>query len=67
MGLSESTMSHCINGVLGSFDCTCKSKCCDYCEFLKCYYHCHTTQGDSVTDSEDENDECTLSSTPLDN
>ena len=65
MGLSESTMSECINGVLGSFDCTCKSKCCDYCKFLKLYYHRRTTQGDIVTDSEDENDEFTPSSTPL--
>ena len=54
MGLSESTMSDCISNVLGSFNCTCKSKCCDYCKFLKFYYHCRTTQGIIISERKDE-------------
>ena len=55
MGLSESTLQNCVTNILGSFDCTCKSKCCEYCKFMKLYYHCRTTQSDIIiTDSEDE-------------
>ena len=54
MGLSESTMSECISNVLGSFDCTCKSKCMENCQCLKLYYDCRTTQSDIISESEDE-------------
>ena len=67
MGLSESTMSDCINGVLGSFDCTCKSKCMESCKCMICYYHCRTSGSDIISESEDENDEFTpsVSETPF--
>ena len=62
MGLSESSLQSCneilktcITDVLGSFDCTCKSKCMEKCKCMNLYYHCRTTRGDDiVTVSEDE-------------
>ena len=47
-------LKNCITDVLGSFDCTCKSKCCENYKFLNLYYHCRTAQNDILTESEDE-------------
>ena len=62
MGISESSQKNCneslntfITDVLGSFDCTCKSKCCDNYKCINMYYHCRTIQKkDDLTDSEEE-------------
>ena len=61
MGISESAQKNCneslntfITDVLGSFDCTCKSKCCENYKCLNLYYHCRTTKEDILTESEDE-------------
>ena len=64
MGISESSLQNCndslkncITDVLGSFDCTCKSKFCENYKCLNWYYHCRTTQNDILTESEcEEND-----------
>ena len=53
MGLSESVLNNCVNEVLGSFDCTIKSKCFENYQCLNLYYHCRTTNSD-VNESEDE-------------
>ena len=39
--------------VLGSFDCTCKSRCCENYKILNFYYHCRTTENNR-TESDDE-------------
>ena len=61
MGLSESglkTMTtpiqSCVSEVLGSFDCTLKSKCCENYKCLNFYYHCRTTEGNLIDNSDDE-------------
>ena len=43
-----------IEAVLGSFDCTFKSKCCDYFKCINLYYHCRTTNKDNINESEEE-------------
>ena len=57
MGVSESSqktvMNH-LSDVLGSFDCTCKSKCCEYFKCINLYYHCRTTNKDNINESEEE-------------
>ena len=67
MGLSESTMHNCIADALGSFDCTCKSKGCDYFECMKLYYRCRTTNGDIISDSEHDEFTPSVSETALTN
>ena len=49
MGMLESSLKtltnplqSCVSDVLGSFDCTMKSKCCENYNCLNCYYHCRT-------------------------
>ena len=44
----------CVTEVLGSFDCTMKSKCCENYKCLNFYYHCRTTQSDIIDNSDDE-------------
>ena len=59
MGLSESSLKSCISEVLGSFDCTCKSKCLESCRCMACYYHCRTTN-DAEIDSSSGDDVNTI-------
>ena len=54
MGMTESSLQtltnplqSCVSEVLGSFDCTMKSKCCENYKCLNFYYHCRTTNGKS--------------------
>ena len=61
MGISESSQKNCnesaqkfIESVLGSFDCTFKSKCCDYFKCINLYYHCRTNNNTSTNESEGE-------------
>jgi hypothetical protein len=61
MGLSESGLKimvepfkTCITQVFGSFDCTCKSKCCDYYKVCNCYHHCRTIDESTYIESDDE-------------
>jgi hypothetical protein len=61
MGLSESGLKimvepahSCISQVLGSFDCTLKSKCCDYQKICSCYYHCRTVDESTYIESDHE-------------
>ena len=61
MGVSESSQKNCneslqkfISDVLGSFDCTCKSRCCEYFKCINLYYHCRTTNKDNINESEEE-------------
>lgn len=75
MGVSESAQKNCneslktfISDVLGSFDCTCKSKCCDNFKCINFYYHCRTINKDDMSETEEEtpattdnNDESPLS------
>ena len=44
----------CVTEVLGSFDCTIKSKCCENYKCLNFYYHCRTTNPDIIDNSDDE-------------
>ena len=44
----------CVTEVLGSFDCTMKSKCCENYKCLNFYYHCRTVQSDIIDNSDDE-------------
>jgi hypothetical protein len=53
MGVSESVQSQCIESVLGSFDCTIKSKCLENVKCMNLYYHCRTINSE-MTDSDDE-------------
>ena len=60
MGMTESglkmmtnPLQSCVSEVLGSFDCTMKSKCCENYKCLNFYYHCRTTNVSE--DIEDEN------------
>ena len=60
MGMSESgfkimvePINNCVKDVLGSFDCTCKSRCCEYYKMFDCYAHCRTNEDDRI-DSQDE-------------
>jgi hypothetical protein len=53
MGLSESVLNNCVSDVLGSFDCTLKSKCLENVKCLNLYYHCRTVEGD-ILESDDE-------------
>jgi hypothetical protein len=53
MGISESVLSQCVGDVLGSFDCTIKSKCLENVKCMNLYYHCRTTNSE-MSDSEDE-------------
>ena len=59
MGMSESSLKtltnplqSCVSEVLGSFDCTMKSKCCENYKCLNFYYHCRTTNNDANEDDE---------------
>ena len=61
MGMSESSLKtltnpiqSCVSEVLGSFDCTMKSKCCENYKCLNFYYHCRTTNPDIIDNSDDE-------------
>ena len=61
MGISESALttttkplSDLVNNVLGSLDCVCKSKCCDYYKWCHCYSHCKTNDSDVIDNSDDE-------------
>ena len=61
MGLTESSLKtmtnpiqSCVSEVLGSFDCTLKSKCCENYKCLNFYYHCRTTEGNVIDNSDDE-------------
>ena len=52
MGMTESSLQtltnplqSCVSDVLGSFDCTLKSRCCENYKCLNFYYHCRTTAG----------------------
>ena len=61
MGITESSLKTCVkplqtcvSEVLGSFDCTMKSKCCENYKCLNFYYHCRTTQSDIISDTDDE-------------
>jgi hypothetical protein len=60
MGMSESgfkimvePINNCVKDVLGSFDCTIKSKCCESYKMFDCYAHCRTNE-DERMDSQDE-------------
>ncbi len=44
----------CVTEVLGSFDCTMKSKCCENYKCLNFYYHCSKTNPDIINDTDDE-------------
>ena len=44
----------CVSEVLGSFDCTLKSKCCENYKCLNVYYHCRTTQSDIIDNNSDD-------------
>ena len=46
-------MQSCVSEVLGSFDCTMKSKCCENYKCLTFYYHCRTTDT-NIDDTDDE-------------
>lgn len=57
MGLTESglkiltePLSACISDVLGSFDCTCRSNCCE--NFTNCYSHCRTIESNEADTEE---------------
>ena len=61
MGLTESSLKamtnpiqSCVSEVLGSFDCTLKSKCCEQYKCLNFYYHCRTNQDANIDNSDDE-------------
>ena len=61
MGITESSLQTCVkplqtcvSEVLGSFDCTMKSKCCENYKCLNVYYHCRTTNPDIINDTDDE-------------
>ena len=61
MGLTESSLKtmtnpiqSCVSEVLGSFDCTLKSKCCEQYKCLNFYYHCRTNQDSNVVDNSDD-------------
>ena len=57
MGISESSLkpiSDFVNNVLGSLDCVCRSKCCDYYKWCSCYSHCKTNDSDTVIDNTDD-------------
>ena len=61
MGISESALttttkplSDLVNNVLGSLDCVCKSKCCDYYKWCHCYSHCRTNENGEVIDNSDD-------------
>ena len=47
-------MQSCVSEVLGSFDCTMKSKCCENYKCLNFYYHCRTTSESHIDDTDDE-------------
>ena len=44
----------CVSEVLGSFDSTLKSKCCEQYKCLNFYYHCRTTDSNVIDNSDDE-------------
>ena len=61
MGMTESSLKtmtnpiqSCVSEVLGSFDCTLKSKCCENYKCLNFYYHCRTTDSNVIDNSDDE-------------
>ena len=61
MGITESSfktltnpLQSCVSEVLGSFDCTLKSKCCEQYKCLNFYYHCRTNQKDIDSSDDDE-------------
>ena len=61
MGMSESSLKtltnpiqSCVTEVLGSFDCTMKSKCCENYKCLNFYYHCRTVQSDIIDNNSDD-------------
>ena len=61
MGVTESSLKtltnpiqSCVTEVLGSFDCTLKSKCCENYKCLNFYYHCRTTRDNEIDSSDDE-------------
>jgi hypothetical protein len=47
-------MQSCVSEVLGSFDCTMKSKCCESYKCLNFYYHCRTINESHIDDTDDE-------------
>ena len=60
MGMTESSLQtltnplqSCVSEVLGSFDCTMKSKCCENYKCLNFYYHCRTRHTGEGLDSDD--------------
>ena len=60
MGMTESSLQtltnplqSCVSEVLGSFDCTMKSKCCENYKCLNFYYHCRTTNDKGENIDED--------------
>ena len=72
MGITESSLQTCVkplqtcvSEVLGSFDCTLKSKCCENYKCLNFYYHCRTTQSDIINDTDDEVTTIYNTETPL--
>ncbi len=65
MGMSESSLKtltnplqSCVSEVLGSFDCTMKSKCCENYKCLNFYYHCRTTSVNVDIDADVESVIC---------
>jgi hypothetical protein len=64
MGMSESGMrifispfNACVSDVLGSFDYTCKSKCCENYKFCSCYSHCRTNNMGEKEDDDDNKED----------
>ena len=63
MGMSESSLNtltnplqSCVSEVLGSFDCTMRSKCCENYKCWNFYYHCRTTNVNDSLEGLDGND-----------
>lgn len=61
MGMTESALTTmtqplqtCVSDVLGSFDCTLRSKCCEEYKCLSFYYHCRTTSVPENITTDDE-------------
>ena len=64
MGMTESSLQtltnplqSCVSDVLGSFDCTLKSRCCENYKCLNFYYHCRTTTGKNEGEDTEEETE----------
>ena len=72
MGMTESSlktltnpMQSCVTEVLGSFDCTMKSKCCENYKCLNFYYHCRTNQDAKIDENSDDEVDTICAETPL--